>query len=126
MKRLLLLDDQLDEARDLASQLRLRGWDVTVVGTARAAFDAMPSVRPAAVITELSLPDAHGLNVVRALRSLVEHDIVVIALTRLTDQLGERALAAGFDHVARKPAHVDVLHARLADLIVPAGDRLIA
>jgi len=126
MKRLLLLDAHLDESRELASQLRSRGWDVTHAGTARAAFEMMPRVRPAAVITELTLPDAHGLHVARALRSMVEDDIVVIALTRLTDQLGERALAAGFDHVARKPAHVDVLHARIADLVVLGGDRLIA
>lgn len=126
MKRLLLLDAHLDESRELASQLRSRGWDVMHAATARAAFEMMPCLRPAAVITELTLPDAHGLHVARALRSMVEHDIVVIALTRLTDQLGERALAAGFDHVARKPAHVDVLHARIADLVVPGDDRQIA
>jgi CheY-like chemotaxis protein len=124
MKRLLLVDDHADEARDLASQLRSRGWDVTIARTARTAFDMLPRVRPCAVVTELSLPDAQGLNIARALRSMVEHDIVVIALTRLMDQLGERALAAGFDHVARKPAHVEALHARIEDLVVV--DRLIA
>lgn len=124
MRRLLLVDDQTDDARELASQLRARGWDVTVVATAHAAFDALPHVKPAAVITELALPDAHGLHVARALRSLVDHDIVVVALSRLADQLGERALSAGFDHVARKPEHVDALHARVEDLI--QVDRLTA
>jgi len=47
-----------------------------------------------------------------------------ISWTRLADQLGERALAAGFDHVARKPAHVDALHARIHDLV--GRSRLIA
>ena len=116
MKRLLLLDDHADEARDLASQLRSRGWDVTIVASARAAFDAIPDVQPDAIITELALPDAQGLHVARALRSMVERDIVVIALTRDADKLGERAMAAGFDHVARKPAHVEALHARMEDL----------
>jgi two-component system, OmpR family, KDP operon response regulator KdpE len=117
MKRLLLVDDQTDEARDLAIQLRSRGWEVTIAANAREAFDMVPRVKPDAIITELVLPDAHGLHVARALRSLVEHDIVVIALTRLADQLGPRALASGFDHVARKPAHVDALHARMTDLV---------
>jgi two-component system KDP operon response regulator KdpE len=116
MKRVLLLDDHVDEARELAAQLRSRGWHVTIVGTARAAFDALPHIQPDAIITELALPDAQGLNVVRALRSMVERDIVVVALSRDADRLGERALAAGFDHVARKPAHVDALHARMEDL----------
>jgi len=126
MKRLLLVDHHADEARELASQLRSRGWDVTIAATARTAFDMLPRVRPDAVIAELSLPDAQGLHIARSLRSMVDHDIVVIALTRLVDQHGEHALAAGFDHVARKPAHVDALHARIADLVVPSGDRLIA
>ncbi|HSN28679.1 MAG TPA: response regulator [Kofleriaceae bacterium] len=116
MKRVLLLDDHADEARELASQLRSRGWHVTIVSSARAAFDAIPELQPDAIITELALPDAQGLHVVRALRSLVERDIVVVALTRDADALGERAIAAGFDHVARKPAHVDALHARMEDL----------
>ena len=123
-RRLLLVDGHAVEARELAGQLRSRGWEVILVSSARDAFDMLPRTRPAAVITELTLPDAHGLHVARALRSMVEHDIVVVALTRLADQLGDRALAAGFDHVARKPAHVDALHARLSELVV--NDRLIA
>ena len=115
--RLLLIDDQSEDARDVASALRQRGWIVTIVASARAAFDAIPDVQPDAIITELVLPDAHGLHVARALRSLIERDIVIVALSRIADQLGERALASGYDHVVRKPAHVDALHARLATLL---------
>lgn len=124
MKKMMLIDDHADEARDLAASLRARGWDVTVVHTARAAFDLVPRQRPDVIVTELSLPDAHGLHVARALRSMTDRDLVVIALTRLADQLGDRALAAGFDHVARKPAHVEALHARIDDLV--ARPRLTA
>lgn len=115
--RLLLIDDQSEDARDVASALRSRGWIVSVVASAHAAFDAIPALQPDAIITELALPDAHGLHVARALRTLVERDIVIVALTRLADELGPRALASGFDHVARKPAHVDALHARLGALL---------
>ncbi len=117
MKRMILIDDHADEARELAAGLRSRGWDVTVVHSARAAFEAVPKVKPDVIVTELVLPDAHGLHVARTLRSLAERDLVVVALTRLADQLGERALSSGFDYVARKPAHVDVLHARLDVLV---------
>ncbi|MBV8761207.1 MAG: response regulator [Deltaproteobacteria bacterium] len=121
MKRVLLLDDHVDEARDLATQLRGRGWHVTIVHTARAAFDAIPHVQPDAIITELALPDAQGLHVARALRSMLEHDVVVVALTRDADRISQHAIAAGFDHVARKPAHVDALHARMEDLAARAA-----
>lgn len=124
MKRMLLIDDHADEARDLAVALRSRGWDVTVVHSARAAFEIVPTVPPDVIVTELSLPDAHGLHVARALRNMSDRDLVVVALTRLADQLGDRALASGFDHVARKPAHVEALHARLDDLV--ARPRLTA
>lgn len=115
--RLLLIDDQSEDARDVAAALRSRGWFVSIVASAGAAFDILPSLQPDAIITELVLPDAHGVHVARALRSLIERDVVIVALSRLADTLGERALAAGFDHVARKPAHVDALYARLAALV---------
>jgi len=117
MRRIILIDDHADEARELAASLRSRGWDVSVVHTARAAFELVPRTKPDAIVTELVLPDAHGLHVARALRSLCERDIVIVALTRLADQLGERALASGYDHVARKPAHIDALHAHLDALV---------
>ena len=117
MKRMILIDDQADEARELAASLRARGWEVTIAHSASVAFDLVPRTQPDVVVTELALPDAHGLHVARALRSLCERDLVIVALTRLADQLGERALASGYDHVARKPAHVDALHARLGHLM---------
>jgi CheY-like chemotaxis protein len=55
-------------------------------------------------------------QVLRALRSRAERDVIVVALSRDADRLGEQALAAGFDHVACKPAQVGALHARIADL----------
>jgi two-component system OmpR family response regulator len=115
--RVLLIDDQSEDARDVAAALRSHGWTVSIVASARAAFDVLPELQPDAIITELVLPDAHGLHVARALRSLIDRDVIVVALTRLADELGERALASGFDHVARKPAHVEALHARLAALV---------
>jgi DNA-binding response OmpR family regulator len=117
MKRMMLIDDHADEARELAASLRSRGWEVMVLHSAHAAFDAVRAQQPDVIVTELVLPDAHGLHVARALRSLAMRDLVVVALTRLADQLAERALAYGFDHVVRKPAHVDALTARLDDLV---------
>jgi DNA-binding response OmpR family regulator len=115
--RVLLIDDQSEDAREVAAALRSRGWIVSIVASARAAFDVLPELQPDAIITELVLSDAHGLHVARALRSLIDRDVIIVALTRLADELGERALASGFDHVARKPVHVDALHARLAALV---------
>lgn len=117
MMRLLLIDDQSEDARDVAAALRSRGWVVSIVASARAAFDVLPTLQPDVIITELVLPDAHGFHIARALRSLIERDIIIVALTRLADELGERALASGFDHVARKPAHAEALHARLTALV---------
>src|SRR3569623_2113851 len=116
MKKLLLLDDHATEARELASQLRARGWDVTIVASARAAFDAIPEVQPDAIITELALPDAQGLHVVRALRATGESpDLRQPRSTRGPPRTGTHARAPTHGHprtgtharapTARAPTH---------------------
>jgi DNA-binding response OmpR family regulator len=76
-------------------------------------------VQPEIVLTELILPDVRGFGYARSLRSLVEHDVVVMALTRVPRELHGRALMAGFDQVVCKPFEVEQLHEQMLQATRP-------
>ncbi|NVB84443.1 MAG: response regulator [Kofleriaceae bacterium] len=107
--RVLLIDDNDDHRGALASALRERGWTVDTARTARLGLDLATKSPPDVVLTELILPDARGYQFARALRSAIDGEVRVIALTRLPAQLHAHALAEGFDHVEAKPVNVDTL-----------------
>ena len=108
-----VIDDNDEVRRELATALSLRGWRVASAKNLKLGLDLCARDQPHAVMTELSLPDVNGLQFGRALRSLVEHDLLVIGLTRLPEEMWSLAASAGFDHVQSKPIDHDELHDRL-------------
>lgn len=118
-RRVLLIDDNDDQRSTLANALRSRGWSVEIARNGKQGVDAALRVQPEIVLTELILPDVRGFDYARSLRSMVDHDLVVIALTRVTEELHGRALASGYDLVQRKPYPVDDLHQCMLALAMP-------
>lgn len=86
-----------------------RGWDVTTAEDLRSAIDMAMRHQPHVIVTELLLPDVQSLQFVRALRSAVEHDIQVVALTRANAVVLEQARHEGFDLAVAKPMDIDEL-----------------
>ena len=118
----LLIDDNDDLRSELATGLRARGWDVETARSGRSGLDLAGRSQPSIVLTELILPDIRGFQFADALRGMVSHEMLVIALTRVPEQLHERARRAGFDHVQPKPVDIDALHERMLSMVpVPLG-----
>jgi two-component system OmpR family response regulator len=115
-RRILLIDDNDDQRSILANALRSRGWSVETARTGKQGIEVTQRVQPEIVLTELILPDVRGFNFARSLRSLVGHDLFVVALTRVPRELHGRALMSGFDHVHCKPCDVDALHREMQQL----------
>jgi len=105
----------------LANALRLRGWSIEGARNGKLGLDAVAHNLPDIVLTELILPDVRGFNFVHSVRSMVEHDLFVIGLTRLPRELHGRALTSGFDHVQCKPIDIDELHARMQATVLLAS-----
>lgn len=111
-RRALLVDDNDDHREWLACALRDRGWDVIATRSGRLALDVAPGHRPNLIVCELVLPDVQGLQLARAFRTALEHDVTIIAATRVPE-LASQALAATYDHVLRKPVDLVELFARV-------------
>lgn len=118
---ILIVDDFLADRVVVASMLDLAGAGVLEVSYAAEARGAIAQLRPAAVITEMALPDGTGGDLVHWIRSYdLEHQgaTVVIALTRwCLEYPCEVARAAGFDGYFVKPPTTDDLVVALVALL---------
>jgi DNA-binding response OmpR family regulator len=86
---------------------------VIVATDVRTAVERAGNEQPFAIITELVLPDARGYYFARTLKTMVEHDVVVIGVTRVDARELDDALEAGFDVAFAKPVDIEMLHALL-------------
>ncbi len=110
--RVLVVDDEPQFLRALATNLRGAGYDVETVTTAGEAITAAGLNSPDAVIVDLVLPDGSGTDVCRELRQWSEAPIIVIsAVGDENEKIA--ALDAGADDYVTKPFAIGELLARL-------------
>ncbi len=103
--RVLVVEDEpLTAEAHAAYVARLDGFAVVgTVGTGREMLAAVAAERPDLVLLDLNLPDAHGLQLVRALRS-AGSAVDVIAVTAAHDVRAVRnAIALGVVQYLVKP-----------------------
>ncbi len=90
----------------------------------RAALEAVPRVRPAAMLLDLTMPDLDGLEVLRRLRA--EGEDVPVCVLSARDEVDDRVtgLQAGADDYVVKPFALEEVAARLHALLRrrPPGD----
>jgi two-component system, OmpR family, response regulator len=112
-RRMLIVDDHEDTRTDLVAHFSSLGWDVDVATDVKTAIESALAFQPHAIVSELLLPDARGYFFARTLRSIIDHDIRLVGLTRLSHQVFEEARVAGFDVVFAKPIDVRQLERHL-------------
>jgi CheY-like chemotaxis protein len=115
---LMIVDDNVDAARTLASLLEAKGHQVTVMANARSALDDSVRKPLPLYILDIGLPDIDGHELARRLRAFSPTSgAVLVALTgygQVHDQA--MALAAGFDHHFVKPIDIAALDRILVEV----------
>jgi PAS domain S-box-containing protein len=109
--RVLVVDDNADNARGLELFLQLLGDDVRVAFDGASAVEAARAHRPEIVLLDIGLPGMDGYEVVRRLRAEeFGKDALIIAVSGYgqPDDL-RRSREAGFDHHLVKPIDFDAL-----------------
>lgn len=118
---ILLVDDVIEDRAVIASMLDLAGASVLEVSLASEAKVTIAQLRPDAVLTEMSLPDGTGVDLVRWIRGYDrdhQRGTVVVAITQWGAEYPcEAARAAGFDGYFTKPPATDDLVVGLAALL---------
>jgi DNA-binding response OmpR family regulator len=115
--RLLLIEDNQDLAKSLASGLGARGHHVDICGTAFDAAEHLATRAYNAVLLDLGLPDDDGLNLLKQIRANQNYAPVLILTAR--SSVGERVtgLRGGADDYIVKPVAVEELLARIEAVV---------
>jgi two-component system KDP operon response regulator KdpE len=112
MNRILVVDDEPQILRALATNLRARGYQVDLAPNGEIALTLAARAHPDLVILDLGLPGIDGTEVIRGLRGWSSVPIIVLSVReREADKVA--ALDAGADDYVTKPFGMDELLARL-------------
>jgi CheY-like chemotaxis protein len=103
--RVLIIDDDPDNAASLAMLFQASGYEAEAAGGAAAAERAVRRRAPDVLFIDLGLPGEDGYAVAKRLRSLFAAKPLLVALTGFTAEAYRRRSAGeGFDHHLLKPA----------------------
>lgn len=108
--RVLIVDDNRDNAQGLASLLSIDGIEVETAFDGPSGIDAARRFRPDCVLLDIGLPIMDGYEVARRLRREGFADASIIAVSGYGDEAARiRSREAGFDHHLIKPIDYDQL-----------------
>lgn len=125
-RRVLLVEDSDPVRRAVALGLTAAGFDVTAVADGAQALAVFDAVRPAVLVTDLTMPGMDGFELVRTLRvrQVGVPVLVISALDSAQDKAAARA--AGSDSYLVKPFGLAELRDRVRALADARYDSLTA
>jgi CheY-like chemotaxis protein len=105
----LAVDDDEDMRDMLALVLGRHVREVVTAGSVDEAMEVLSNVQPTLIVSDISMPDADGYELIRRVRaSTCNSDVPAVALSAYAlDGCRDAALAAGFDMFLRKPLDID-------------------
>ena len=122
--RILIVEDNSTYGHLVAQRLAQAGLDSDEVTTARAARRALLTVRYAAILLDLGLPDDDGIVLLRDIRSAGHTMPVMIVTARHGLEHRLQGLREGADDYLAKPFSMEELVARLHALLRRPGQLL--
>ncbi len=112
MKRILVVDDEMQITRVLSTALRAAGYQVATAANGLEAWTAIEERMPDMVITDLVMPQMNGLELTEAVRRISRTPILVLSV-REAEATKVKVLDAGADDYLTKPFGVSELLARV-------------
>ena len=127
-RRVLVVDDNVDAAKSLATLLEMTGHDVRLAYDGFSAVDLAISYQPEVVLLDIGLPGLDGYEVAERIRRQdALKDTVLIALTGYgQDSDRQRSQKVGIDHHLLKPADFDEIEYLLKIEKHPGDENQIA
>lgn len=121
-KPLILLVEDHDDSRQMYAEFLALDYDVLEASRGHDALTLMQERPPSLLITDLSLPDIDGFELVRRMREESGlKDVPVICLSGYGGVAEERAV--GFKRLLQKPCLPDTLADAVAEVLKDHGPR---
>lgn len=129
MTKILIVEDNLDYAEDMAEFLTELDHEVHVTSSAGDMWEALSLGNIGVVVLDLGLPDEDGFNVIPRMRQLYPQIGVLVLTGRVAFDARILGLRLGADHYLTKPikfpelaAHIEALDRRVAPKEVAAPE----
>ena len=106
---ILVIDDEPNFCRIIEAKLRRSGFQVTIAPDAASGENKLSSSRYSALLLDLRLPDANGVDLLPRLRQLAPNTPIILMTAYEEERLRDRALANGAVEVLYKPFDLDHL-----------------
>lgn len=112
---LLLVDDQPENLRVLATTLDKQGYDIRSTVSGKMAISAAITAKPDLILLDIMMPEMDGYEVCRRLKSQVEtSDIPIIFISAIDDTLDKvKAFQVGGADYITKPFRIEEVSARI-------------
>jgi len=116
--RVLIIEDNADQAETLAMLLAEWGHDVKTASNGTAGIELALEYRPDVALVDLGLPGLSGFEIAHRIRAhtQLKHTLLVAQTGLGQTQDRQRARTSGFDHHLVKPLDPDELRAVLASV----------
>jgi diguanylate cyclase (GGDEF)-like protein len=117
--RILVVDDNADNAEIISTRLRHRGYSIAEAGTGQAALDHVQANAPDLVLLDIMLPDIDGFEVSRRIKSDSSLPFIPIILVTARDSTEDKVMGfeAGADDYLTKPINFSELEARVRSML---------
>jgi DNA-binding NtrC family response regulator len=115
--RVLVVDDQAEMADMIADELTGRGYAAVAASSGRQALRRLQSERFDALVTDVTMPEIDGLELLRASLSLDPSRPVILMTAFSTLEAAINATGDGAYHYLPKPFRVDSLVRLLRDAL---------
>jgi two-component system cell cycle response regulator len=106
MMQILLVENEardVERFREMLQEQDLSGFELTHVATLKDALEHVANGRTDIVVTDLDLPDAHGLDVIRQMRSVAPYVPLIVATGTVEEDVAMQALQEGAqDYLAKR------------------------
>jgi CheY-like chemotaxis protein len=115
----MLVDDDADALTSLENVLRHHGAEVLRAASADQAMRILEAHQPGVIVSDLSMPERDGLDLIRAVRQLAgpAGDVPAILLSaHVASEHRANASAAGFQLYIEKPVRPEVFVGHIATL----------
>jgi len=116
--KVLAIDDQKENLIILKMFLASGGHQIVQALTGRIGIDQAKAELPQAILLDLQLPDIHGLEVLKELKSMPDTASIPVLIISGTTERAEidQALALGANDWIAKPVEREVLLGKLSKL----------
>ncbi len=112
MKRVLIIDDELQIRRLLKISLEKKDYDVYEAETGLEGLQKIQTVRPDILLLDLNLPDKDGLSILQEIRGWSSIPVVILSVRNSEEDIIS-LLNAGADDYLIKPFNTGELIARM-------------